>query len=82
MYAERAAFLDSLPRKFPNNGIYTVMGDFNIPIDPRRDAAQLHHRHDNGRAECLAWLAEMWVVDAWRWHNDESNKRALKGQRD
>ncbi len=54
MYAERAAFLDSLPRKFPNNGIYTVMGDFNIPIDPRRDAAQLHHRHDNGRAELLS----------------------------
>jgi hypothetical protein len=69
---ERAAFFDALPRDFPEHGIHMIMGDFNLPIDPRRDAERLHHRHNNGRTQLLEWLSGLHVIDAWRWHNTET----------
>ncbi|OQR88875.1 hypothetical protein ACHHYP_06579 [Achlya hypogyna] len=74
---ERPAFFSSLPREFPGAGVHIVGGDFNLPMDAALDASRRRPEHNQGKAECVEWLAALQVTDAWRWHNP--TERVMSG---
>ncbi|RHZ17005.1 hypothetical protein DYB31_009054 [Aphanomyces astaci] len=65
----RASFFDDLPRDFEDGSIHFVGGDFNLPLDDHLDAARARPDHNAGKAECIAWLTALGVMDAWRMHH-------------
>ena len=73
----RHSFFDALPRDFEDNSIHFVGGDFNLPLDEQLDASRPRPDHNAGKAECIAWLSALGVVDAWRIHNP--NERTFSG---
>ncbi|OQR88776.1 hypothetical protein THRCLA_10110, partial [Thraustotheca clavata] len=49
--------------------LHLVGGDFNLPLDASLDTSRGRGDHISGKAECIAWLTALRVVDAWRVHH-------------
>ena len=62
----RGAFFAQLPRDFEHDSLHLVGGDFNLPMHSTLDATTHHSSHDNGKPDCVEWLAALGVVDVWR----------------
>ncbi|KAG9408480.1 hypothetical protein AC1031_021720 [Aphanomyces cochlioides] len=73
----RAPFFDDLPRDFEDDSIHFVGGDFNLPLEEHLDATRPRQDHNAGKAECIAWLSALGVIDAWRMHHP--NERVYSG---
>jgi hypothetical protein len=73
----RAPFFEDLPRDFEDDSIHFVGGDFNLPLDEHLDATRPRQDHNAGKAECIAWLSALGVIDAWRMHHP--NERVYSG---
>ncbi|KAF1331450.1 putative Pollike protein, partial [Globisporangium splendens] len=68
---EKQQFFSSLSTEgFEDQATHLVLGDLNTPLDPRLDSSSPDLRYDPARSSCLAWLARLGVVDAWRVHHD------------
>ncbi|KAF1327226.1 putative Pollike protein, partial [Globisporangium splendens] len=75
---EKQQFFSSLSTEgFEDQATHLVLGDLNTPLDPRLDSSSPDLRYDPARSSCLAWLARLGVVDAWRVHHD--TKRVFTG---
>ena len=75
---EKQHFFESLETdSFEDHATHFVLGDLNTPLDPRLDASSPDLHYDPGRSSCLAWLAQLGVIDAWRIHYD--SKRVFTG---
>ncbi|KAF1327938.1 putative Pollike protein, partial [Globisporangium splendens] len=75
---EKQQFFSSLETEgFEDQATHLVLGDLNTPLDPRLDSSSPDLRYEPARSSCLAWLARLGVVDAWRVHHD--TKRVFTG---
>ncbi|KAF1329066.1 putative Pollike protein, partial [Globisporangium splendens] len=75
---EKQQFFSSLSTEgFEDQATHLVLGDLNTPLDPRLDSSSPDLRYDPAWSSCLAWLARLGVVDAWRVHHD--TKRVFTG---
>ena len=76
----RPSFFDSLPRNFEDDSIHFVGGDFNIPLDGYLDASRPRQDHNVGKTECLSWLSNFGVIDAWRSHHPHTRQHSGPGR--
>ncbi|KAF1328370.1 putative Pollike protein, partial [Globisporangium splendens] len=68
---EKQQFFSSLSTEdFEDQATHLVLGDLNTPLDPRLDSSSPDLCYEPARSSCLAWLARLGVVDAWRVHHD------------
>ena len=73
----RSGFFDGLPRDFEPASLHLVGGDFNLPMDPDLDSGRDRALRVPGQHECVSWLTDLRVVDAWRRHHP--TERAMSG---
>ncbi|RHY28214.1 hypothetical protein DYB32_006134, partial [Aphanomyces invadans] len=76
----RCEFFQGLPRAFEDDSLHLIGGDFNLPIDPALDTVNLHPRPVSGRSDCIEWLTDLRVIDAWRLRHPQERSYSGPGR--